>query len=111
MTYKRFVLEYYKGDPLLNPKMGSKTNKDPNNVLQRKHANTVNKEYDHKHPIVDKICRGGANNVPVQGQVLQSVLKAYGMAPEVGSKVLGNSQVSITIKNTPRGLMGTLNKR
>lgn len=97
-SYKRYFLEYYKGDPYTNPRMSN--GKDVNRINNRKNTNTVNKEYKHKHPLINTVSTGKANNVKVAGQQLINILRLYGVQFVAGdTKVLGNSNVEVEMQN------------
>lgn len=99
-SFQEYILEYYKGNPILNVKMVG-NHKDPNRALMghRKHVNTAPIDYKHEAPIVDKISRGKANNITIGGSKLNHLLKLYNMKFAPGkTKVIGNSNVSITMR-------------
>lgn len=112
ISFKEYILEYYKGNPILNGKMRV-DNKDPNRAHMRKHINTSVKEYEHKHPIIDKISSGKTNNINVAGPMLHQLLSCYDTVFEPGeTKVLGNSNVSITMSVDSQGIQrGLCTKR
>jgi hypothetical protein len=105
----RTFLEYFQGDPIMNPRFSN--GKDPNRVADRKHVNTVKKEYKHKSSIVSDMVNGTKSTQIVQGAKLREILNNYSLSGEVGTHGLGNSGVEITIKSTPAGLIGTINKK
>ncbi len=95
IAFKKYFLEYYKGNPVTNPNYGvtsKRVNVDPS---IRKHSNAVKQEFKHKHPIVDSICLGKSNNVKVAGQPLLQILTLYSTQFEPGIKTLGNSDVEV----------------
>ena len=97
-SFQEYILEYYKGNSILNVKMVG-NHKDPNRAHLRKHVNTGPEEYIHKDPIVDEISRGKANNRTIGGSKLNHLLKLYNMKFAPGkTKVIGNSNVSITMR-------------
>lgn len=104
-------LEYFQGDPIMAPDQ-SCGGKNVNNVLDRKNVNTVNKQYRHKHPLVDKIVRGTLTTKNLNNRELRELVKAYNIDLSPGQRVLGNSSVLLTIKSDQQGiLIGTLSKR
>jgi hypothetical protein len=106
VTFKDYLLEYAskeKSKFFGISKMKSGLNgKDWNNPHGRKHANTIAKTYKHKHPIVDRVVQGQANNVPVSGSVLDQILGLYDTDFDIGKKSLGNS-VEITMSTDNKG--------
>jgi hypothetical protein len=108
VTFKNYILEYVKNKDsslffgISKMKHGN-NGKDWNRVHLRKHANTVVDEYDHKHPIIDSIVRGNANNVPVTGANLNNILRLYDTIFEIGLKTLGNSSVEIEMFEDKHG--------
>lgn len=90
-------LEYFKGDSIINPRMMN--GKDPNRVSSRKNVSTLKKDYKHKHPLLDSIVSGKANNVKVVGQPFLNILTKYDIEfiPN-DTKVLGNSDVEVDMK-------------
>lgn len=103
--------EYFQGNPIMKPRLDG-TSKDPNRVLDRKHSNTINKEYSHKHRLVDQIVNGPLKVKRLNSEELKSVTSAYNVPIEAGEKVLGNSGVMITIKPGAQGnFVGVLKKR
>lgn len=111
-SFQEYILEYYKGNPILNVKMVG-NHKDPNRAHLRKHVNTAPIDYKHKHPIIDKISNGKANNITVGGPMLNKLLKLYNMQFKANqTKVIGNSKVSITMRVSPNGVQqGICRKR
>lgn len=112
ISFKEYILEYYKGNPILNVRMDG-NHKDPNRAHMRKHMNTTVKEYKHKHPIVDNISTGKVNNITVAGPMLDNLLAVYEteFTPNE-TKVLGNSNVSITMSINNQGIkQGICKKR
>ena len=103
-SFQEYILEYYKGNPILNVNMSN--GKNVNRVLQRKNPNTGPKEYMHKDlPVVDKISKGKANNTTIGGSKLNHLLKLYNMKFAPGkTKVIGNSNVSITMRVGRNGI-------
>ncbi len=79
----------------------------------RKHQNLIKKQYIHKHPVIDKIVNGNANNILVAGQNMMNILRMYDTHFEQGKvKILGNSGVAIKMQHDRHGKpMGFLVKR
>ena len=79
----------------------------------RKHQNLIKKQYIHKHPVIDKIVNGRANNLLVAGQNMMNILRMYDTQYEAGKvKILGNSGVAIRMQKDRAGKpMGFLVKR
>lgn len=106
VTFKDYLLEYASKDKAnffgISKMKSGLNGKDWNNPHGRKHVNTIAKEYKHKHPIVDRVAQGQANNVAVAGKVLEQILKLYDTDFNVGTKSLGNS-VNITMSTDNRG--------
>lgn len=111
-SFRKYILEYYKGNSILNAKMVG-NHKDPNRAHLRKHVNTAPIEYKHKHPIIDKISTGKTNNITVSGPMLNQLLNLYNMKFAANkTKVIGNSNVSITMRVNPNGVQqGICRKR
>jgi hypothetical protein len=102
-SFQEYILEYYKGNPILNVNMSN--GKNINRVFQRKNPNTAPEEYKRKVSIVDKISSGKANNITIGGSKLNHLLKLYNMKFAPGkTKVIGNSNVSITMRVSPSGI-------
>ena len=108
VTFKSYLLEYVKDKDkslffgIAKMKHGN-NGKDWNRIHDRKHANTVTKEYNHKHPIINSICQGKADNVHVAGVNLNSLLNLYNTIFEPGVKTLGNSDVEIEMFEDEEG--------
>lgn len=108
INFKEYLIEYAtkQNSQFLN----ITTLKAPNNgksfgnVFSRKHANTIKKEYNHKHPIIDGICTGKSNNVQLKGPRLISILSLYDTAFEPGIKTLGNSDVEVEMFEDEEGM-------
>lgn len=99
-------LEYFKGDPLLNPNF--KNGKNPNRVHTRKHANTQPKTYKNMHPSVEAVARGQSNNVTLMGPRLQQLLKMYNITFQPGTKGLGRTHAVLVMSNNggvPKGVI------
>lgn len=110
IPYKEYLIEYFKGDPIVNPRMDN--GKDPNRVLSRVHQNTHPKEYKHKDNIVSKIVNGKLKAIRLTGAALSNILNKYGVDFEPGTvKVLGNSKVEVTMIEDNTGRFGILKKR
>lgn len=104
VTFKDYLLEYanrenafFSGISKLKvrTKEGIFNGKDMTRAHLRKHKNHNVKEYDHKHPIINSICQGKANNVLKAGVELTNLLNLYNMVFEPGVKTIGNSNVEI----------------
>ena len=116
ISFKEYLIEYAtkQNSQFLN----ITTLKAPNNgksfgnALTRKHSNTFKKEYTHKHPIVDSICTGRANNVQLRGPRLMAVLNLYDTTFEPGVKTLGSSDVEVEMVEDEEGMqVGTLRSK
>ena len=117
VTFSDYLLEYTKDKEkslffgISKMKHGN-NGKDWNRAHERKHINTVTKEYNHKHPIINSICQGKADNVPVTGVILNIILKLYNMLFEPGLKTIGNSDVEIEMFEDEEGRQhGRLNNK
>ena len=110
ISFKEYILEYNKGNPILNGNM--ENGKKFGRALTRKHVNTNVKEYEHKYPpIIDKISSGKTNNITVAGPMLHQLLSCYDTVFEPNvTKVLGNSNVSITMSIDSQGIQRGLCK-
>lgn len=111
IKYREYFLEYFKGNKILNPNPtnGKNLYKDPGSRIN---PNYVNKEYKHKHPVVDSICTNKANNVQMAGQPLLQILSLYGTAFTPGVAVLGNSDVEVEMCEDEEGQqIGILRRR
>ena len=111
-SFKTFFLEYYKGNPILNPKMVN--GKDPNRALtgQRKHITSIRKEEEYADPLVKSVALGHANEQLVPYKRLMKILSIYKIDPQTGVKTLGNSKVEVVLDYGSDGrLMGKLRKR
>ncbi len=104
-------LEYFKGDPILNPKM--RNGKDIfKNPLDRKHSNVFRKEYKHKHHVVHNIATGKSNNIFMRGMPLDALLTTYNTEFTPGVKTLGNSKVEVEMYEDEEGVhCGILRRR
>ena len=110
IAFKDFIIEYYKGDPIVNPRMTN--GKDPNRVLSRINQNTVNKTYKHKDPVIDNIVSGKAQVLKLSGQPLMTLLAKYDVTFSPGeTKVLGNSAVEVEMSEDVLGNTGVFRKR
>jgi hypothetical protein len=112
VTFRDYLLEYAKKEDSIffgisklkaHTKNGAHNGKDYNRAHTRKHINTVAKEYNHKHPIINSICQGKADNIPVIGSNLNSILNLYNMVFEIGLKTIGNSGVEIEMSEDEEG--------
>ena len=106
VTFKDYLLEYASKEKakffgISKMKSGS-NGKDWNNPHGRKHANTIAKTYNHKHPIVDRVVQGMTNNVHIAGPMLDQILNLYDTDFDIGTKSLGNS-VEITMSTDNKG--------
>ena len=78
VTFREYLLEYVKDKDkslffgISKMKHGN-NGKDWNNPHGRKHMNTVPIEYNHKHPIINSICQGRADNIQVTGANLNTI--------------------------------------
>ena len=110
IPYKEYLIEYFKGNPIVNPRMDN--GKDPNRVLTRVHQNTVTKKYRHKDDVVSRIINGGLKALKLSGTPLFNLLKKYDVEFSPGeTKVLGNSKVEVTMVEDNTGKSGTFRKR
>lgn len=102
IRFREYFLEYFKGNKILNPNPvnGKNIHKDAGS---RVHVNTVPKEYKHKHPIIDSICTGRANNVQIAGQPLLQILSLYNTGFTPGVVTLGNSNVEAEMYEDEEG--------
>ena len=108
-TFEQFILEYYKGDPIMNPRMTN--GKDPNRVLSRKHANTKPKVHTNMSPEVEQVARGQANNIVFRGARLQNLLTMYNITFSPGTKGLGRTHAVLLMSNTPQGPQGIVQRK
>jgi len=103
-SFRKYILEYYKGNSILNAKMVG-NHKDPNRVFQRKKSNTVPIQHKTIHPLIRKISDGEVNTKTIGGSELNHLLKLYNMKFAPGkTKVIGNSNVSITMRVSRGGI-------
>lgn len=114
VPFKQYILEYAKfGDNLTKLKSGT-NGKNYDNAFNRKHVNTVKKEYKHKHPLIDSVVKGISNNIPLKGQPLAALLNTYQTDFVPGVKTLGNSGVEVEMyedeEGTPCGILRNKNK-
>jgi hypothetical protein len=107
INFKEYLTEYAskQNSQFLNiAKLKAPNNgKSFDNAFNRKHANTIKKEYSHKHPIIDGIVTGKSNNVQLVGPRLMSILGLYGTQFEPGVKTLGNSDVEVEMFEDEEG--------
>ena len=111
LRYKEYFLEYHKNNnEVTNPRIinGKNPYIDPS---ERKNGNIIKKEYKHKHPVVDSITSGRANNVSLKGLPLEALLKTYNTHFEQGTKVLGNSDVEAELYEDEEGIPCAILKR
>ncbi len=101
-NFKTFF-EYFQGNPIMNPHM--RNGKNPNSVgPEKKHLNTVPKEYSHKSPHVKNLMRNGGGQILLMGQPLLNTLSEYGVQYEPGQvKGLGNSGVCVKMYEDEEG--------
>lgn len=116
ITFKEYLVEYAtkQNSQLFGiAKLRAGTNgKLLDNPHNRKHVNAFKKEYSHKHPVIDNICRGKSNNVQLAGPPLLSILDLYNTQFEPGVKTLGNSNVEVEMYEDEEGLQrGILRNR
>jgi len=109
MTFEEFFLEYYKSNPILNPRMTN--GKDPNRINSRKNMNTKPIEYSHMHPDVENVAKGRADNVMMQGARLMNLLKMYNIEFREGTKGLGRTHAVLVMKQTPQGPIGIIKRK
>jgi hypothetical protein len=115
IAFKDYIVEYYKGDPIVNPRMTN--GKDPNRVLSRINQNTANKTYKHKAgneemPVIDNIINGKVQSLKLSGQPLMALLAKYDITFSPGeTKVLGNSAVEVEMSEDVLGNTGVFRKR
>lgn len=112
ISFKEFLLEYFKGNPILNPRFTN--GKDPNRAFsgKRKHITSIKKEYEYKDPLVKTVALGQANNLIVPYNRLLKILSLYKITPELGIKTLGNSKVQVQLYlDKQNNLTGKLQKR
>jgi hypothetical protein len=109
VTYKDYLVEYFKGDPIMNPRMSN--GKDPNRI-GRVHLNTKRKKYKYKDNIVDKISSGQLKKTRLVGLALQNLLRKYKIDFQPGAtKTLGNSRVEVVMISNKFGQAGIFRKR
>tara|TARA_R100001244_G_scaffold50786_1_gene44422 strand:- start:766 stop:1131 length:366 start_codon:yes stop_codon:yes gene_type:complete len=104
-------VEYYQGDKYMNVKPNN--GKDINSIgPNKKHLNSVPKEYQHKSPHVNNLISGSAHQILLMGDQLGAVLNDYDMKFQDGSqKSLGNSKVQVRMYTDAEGnSCGMLNK-
>jgi len=108
ISFKKYLIEYATrqnsqmfGITKIKAGINGKLIDDPYN---RKHKNAYKQNYTHKHPVIDNICSGKANNVRMTGQPLISILSLYDTKFEPGIKTLGNSDVEVEMFEDEEGL-------
>jgi len=116
VTFKKYLIEYATKQNSrffgISKLRAGNNGKLLGNPLGREKDNSFKQEYQHKHPIIDNICRGKTNNVQMMGQPLLSVLALYGVNFEPGIKTLGNSDVEVEMYEDGEGLQrGILRNR
>ena len=101
-NFKTFF-EYYQGDPIMNPHMRS--GKNVNRVgLDKKHLNTLPKQYNHKCPHVSNLVNGSAHQIKLMGQPLLNTLAEYNVDYKPGvTNGLGNSGVEVEMFEDEEG--------
>tara|TARA_R110002012_G_scaffold4356_3_gene20075 strand:- start:2767 stop:3804 length:1038 start_codon:yes stop_codon:yes gene_type:complete len=101
-NFKTFF-EYYQGEDLLNPHM--RVGKNINRVgLNKKHLNTVPKQYNHECPHVRNLLNGGAHQIKLMGGPLHDTLNIYQVDYAPGAmKNLGNSGVEVEMFEDEEG--------
>jgi hypothetical protein len=104
-----FILEYFKGDPIMNPRMTN--GKDPNRVLSRKNVGTIAQKHTNMSPEVEQVARGKANNIVFRGARLQNLLTMYNMTFSPGTKGLGRTHAVLVMSNTPQGPQGVVTRK
>lgn len=109
MTYKDFFLEYYKGNPILNPRFTN--GKDVNRIASRKNMNTKPEVYTNMHPDVDAAAKGRVDNKQIKGIRLQQLLKMYNIEATPGTKGLGRTHAVLVLRQTPEGLVGVIKQK
>jgi hypothetical protein len=114
IAFKDFIIEYYKGNPIVNPRMSN--GKDPNSI-GRIHQNITKKTYKHKAeneemPAIDNIVNGKVQSFKLSGQPLMALLAKYDITFSPGeTKVLGNSAVEVEMSEDVLGNTGVFRKR
>ncbi len=112
IRYREYFLEYFKGNKILNPNAGLSSKRAHIDPSARVNLNFVKKTYKHKHPVIDSICTGKADNVKMAGQPLLRILSLYGTAFTPGVMVLGNSDVEAEMYEDEEGQqVGVLRNR
>jgi hypothetical protein len=101
VNFKTYILEYFKGNPITNPKMSN--TKDPNRAHLRKNVAQKVVNHQHKHSLVASVADGKANNVSVAGMPLINLLNTYDTLFEPGIKTLANSNVEIEMNQDEKG--------
>lgn len=107
ISFERYLIEYATkqnsqmfGINKLRAGINGKLLDDPYN---RKHKNAFKQNYTHKHPVIDRICTGKADNIRMTGQPLISILTLYNTKFEPGIKTLGNSDVEVEMFEDEEG--------
>jgi hypothetical protein len=100
LPFNKFLVEYAKKENIFTRQLTGikhgRNGKSFDRVQDRKHGNTVNKQYNHKDPLISSIVRGKANNVQLSGNRLIRALSLYDVDFEPNKiKTLGNSGVKI----------------
>lgn len=116
VTFREYLIEYATKQNSqffgISKLRAGKNGKLIGNPLGRDKSNSFKQQYHHKHPIIDNITQGKANNVQVAGEPLLSILSLYDTQFEPGIKTLGNSDVEVEMYQDERGLQrGILRNR
>ena len=83
-------VEYYQGDKYMNVKPNN--GKDINSIgPNKKHLNSVPKEYQHKSPHVNNLISGSAHQIPIAQLLIQPGQlpdhKRYHLQPQIHQRV------------------------
>lgn len=107
ISFKEYLLEYatkqnsrFFGISKLRAGNNGKLLDDP---YDREIKTSFPQVYNHKHPIINNICQGKANNVQMSGEPLLSILNLYNTQFKPGVKTLGNSDVEIEMYEDGEG--------
>ena len=115
ITFKEYLIEYASKENARFfgiSKLKAGNNGKLIDNTNRKHKNAFAQPYNHKHPVINNICQGKANNVQIAGKNLLSILSLYGVQFEPGVKTLGNSDVEIEMYTDRDGIQkGILRNR
>ena len=105
-TFEQFFLEYYEGDPILNPNFNK--GKDVNRINSRKNMNTKPIEYSHMSPDVEAVAKGRSKGIVLKGPRLQNLLKQYNIVFQPGTKGLGRTHAVLVMRMGPDGPEATI---